>query len=98
MIAAITSHAKAPYSERAERDRRALAWTLSSLNNDHELELFLETNPDVLWEANGPAPHPRRTNSRPGDYMLQGLLDPCESLDAWTIFNEGSNGGVSVRS
>lgn len=77
MIAAITSHAKAPSPERAERDRRALAWTLSSLNNDYELELFLETIPDVLWGPQG-----RR---RIHDDQIHGLMDHAGGQLWWRM-------------
>ncbi|KAJ6502880.1 hypothetical protein C8R47DRAFT_1316835 [Mycena vitilis] len=53
MLAAITFCATEPSPERTERDKRALVWTLSSLKNDYQLEVFLEAIPDVVWSPKG---------------------------------------------
>ncbi|KAJ6615485.1 hypothetical protein B0H10DRAFT_63719 [Mycena sp. CBHHK59/15] len=59
----------APSARRAERDKRALCWTLKSLTAEHELEPFVEAAPDVIWSW---APFARR---RKHDHLLQVLLD-----------------------
>ncbi|KAJ7438769.1 hypothetical protein FB451DRAFT_1107509, partial [Mycena latifolia] len=39
-------------SERLDRDKKALVWTMKSLADDNELEHFVEAIPDVLWGPN----------------------------------------------
>ncbi|KAJ6549290.1 hypothetical protein DFH09DRAFT_620184, partial [Mycena vulgaris] len=54
-------------SERLERDKKALVWTMKSLADDTELEPFIEAIPDVLW---GPS---RRRSLH--DNHIQCLID-----------------------
>jgi hypothetical protein len=48
-----TRYATTETAERAERDRRALIWTMKSLTDDKELEPFVEAIPDVIWGTMG---------------------------------------------
>ncbi|KAJ7478628.1 hypothetical protein B0H11DRAFT_2028071 [Mycena galericulata] len=57
-------------SPAAERDRRALCWTVKSLTDDTELEPFLAGIPDALWGSN-------RRNYR-HDHLITALLDDPE--------------------
>jgi hypothetical protein len=49
MVEAMSRIALAPSKERAERDSKALVWTVKSLADDAELEPFVEAIPDLLW-------------------------------------------------
>ncbi|KAF7314474.1 hypothetical protein MKEN_00920400 [Mycena kentingensis (nom. inval.)] len=49
LLEAMSSAAMDPTAVQAERDEKALIWTLKSLADDTELEPFIESIPDVLW-------------------------------------------------
>ncbi|KAJ6600318.1 hypothetical protein DFH09DRAFT_970213 [Mycena vulgaris] len=51
IVEAISSFATLDSAERTERDARALCWTVKSLAEDDELELFLEGIPDLIYDA-----------------------------------------------
>ncbi|KAJ7447276.1 hypothetical protein B0H11DRAFT_366366 [Mycena galericulata] len=50
----MTNDATRESPERADRDCRALIWTMKALTDDDELELFVEALPDVIWGSSGP--------------------------------------------
>ncbi|KAJ7668257.1 hypothetical protein B0H17DRAFT_1018536 [Mycena rosella] len=49
MVETMSRRATEPSAARTSRDFQALAWTVSSLADDTELEPFVEGIPDVLW-------------------------------------------------
>ncbi|KAJ7028372.1 hypothetical protein C8F04DRAFT_1119822 [Mycena alexandri] len=53
IIEAISRAATEPSEERRNRDEQALVWTVKSLSDDLELELFVEAIPDILWGPTG---------------------------------------------
>ncbi|KAJ7134051.1 hypothetical protein C8R43DRAFT_639752 [Mycena crocata] len=53
MVDTVFSEATRPSADRDHRDSRALSWTLRSLNDDDELEPFLEAIPDLLYDSRG---------------------------------------------
>ncbi|KAJ7105906.1 hypothetical protein C8R44DRAFT_886354 [Mycena epipterygia] len=53
LIEVMTHHATTDSPERADRDCRALIWTVKSLTDDDELEPFVEAIPDVIWGSTG---------------------------------------------
>ncbi|KAF7344266.1 hypothetical protein MVEN_01717900 [Mycena venus] len=50
----MTKDATRDSPERADRDCRALVWTMKSLTADNELEPFIEALPDVIWGGSSP--------------------------------------------
>ncbi|KAJ7328442.1 hypothetical protein DFH08DRAFT_1023937 [Mycena albidolilacea] len=55
MVEAMVLDAGADSSGRAQRDRRAVLWTVRSLADNNELESFVDALPDIMW-----GPHGRR--------------------------------------
>ncbi|KAJ7657670.1 hypothetical protein DFH06DRAFT_1408597 [Mycena polygramma] len=53
MVEAMSRVAMNPSVQRAERDQKALVWTMKSLADDMELEPFVEAIPDLLWGPRG---------------------------------------------
>ncbi|KAJ7934368.1 hypothetical protein B0H13DRAFT_1855263 [Mycena leptocephala] len=53
MVEIMMNDAIAKSSERDQRDRRAMVWTVRSLTDDTELEPFVEALPDLVWSPNG---------------------------------------------
>ncbi|KAJ7708042.1 hypothetical protein B0H17DRAFT_1174282 [Mycena rosella] len=86
MVQAMSNCATEPSAARTSRDLRALAWTVSSLADDTELEPFVEGIPDVLW---GPTErrysydeHIQRLMRDPHLQLLlrvEGLLRSCDT-------------------
>ncbi|KAJ7507254.1 hypothetical protein B0H11DRAFT_1970923 [Mycena galericulata] len=67
MVEVMISRATQPS---AERDQRALCWTMKSLTDDAELQPFIEGIPDVLWGPNG--------RKYKHDHLIRGLLQDPE--------------------
>ncbi|KAJ7183465.1 hypothetical protein C8R46DRAFT_1344293 [Mycena filopes] len=53
VLNAIILSATEPSARRTDRDKKALIWTLGSLKNDHQLEVFLEAIPEIVWSPKG---------------------------------------------
>ncbi|KAK7019141.1 hypothetical protein R3P38DRAFT_3200448 [Favolaschia claudopus] len=83
---AITRHATVASADRFNRDRQALFWTVKSLSDERELELFVRGVPNTLWGPEFPrhayTPHFRRLVLDPEINLygrIQALLRSCQS-------------------
>ncbi|KAK6971884.1 hypothetical protein R3P38DRAFT_2392724, partial [Favolaschia claudopus] len=83
---AITRHATVASADRFDRDRQALFWTVKSLSDERELELFVRGVPNTLWGPEFPrhayTPHFRRLVLDPKINLygrIQALLRSCQS-------------------
>ncbi|KAJ7823688.1 hypothetical protein B0H14DRAFT_3469864 [Mycena olivaceomarginata] len=86
MVEAMVLDAVADSSARAQRDRRAVIWTVRSLADNNELESFVDALPDIMWGPHGR----RRLYDRTIEILLagqdiqlvariEGLLWSCDS-------------------
>ncbi|KAJ7188992.1 hypothetical protein C8R46DRAFT_33439 [Mycena filopes] len=67
MVQGVIHQAVQPSTERNGRDLRALTWTVKSLVDNTELELFIDGIPDMLWGPSG-----RRFKH---DHLIWSLID-----------------------
>ncbi|KAJ6471334.1 hypothetical protein C8R45DRAFT_1164950 [Mycena sanguinolenta] len=67
MMEAMCYKAMEVSEDRANRDYKALVWTMKSLTDDRELEPFIEAIPDLLW-----SPTSRRCHTY--DHHIRGLV------------------------
>ncbi|KAF8144896.1 hypothetical protein K438DRAFT_1690661 [Mycena galopus ATCC 62051] len=86
IVEAMAQRAMEKSPARTVRDDRALMWTVKSLNDDAELQPFVEAIPDVLWgpgeRRHAYTPHIERLLNNPELHLaarIESLLRSCDN-------------------